>query len=410
MRGPAEVPRYDGPIFDADTHIQEKDLSFLKDYLDPRRHADWLVSTRWRQDGTSWLYIGEQQVTNVESGSSPDGKVVGPGKLKAWLRSMASGETLERVDPTPDWWSLPERLKKLDEFGVEGSLLFIGSFVGLFGWMGVLAEEKGPAGACALFHAYNHYILDEWSFNHRERIYATPILALWDLDWAVAEAKWLVEQGARVVVMPMGPAGGKAAADPVYDPVWSILNEAGVVVTFHISEANFMHPLIRAFGEEPLQGRRTGQSAWQWQFTFSELPVMMTLASCVFYNFFERFPNIRMGSVENGAEWLPGFLAKMDKMRSWTKLGPWPGGRLKARPSEIFKERCFVVAFPEEDVKDIVERIGCVDPILMGSDYPHPEGIETPRQFAAEALAGLGPADVRKIMHDNGRRIFPKSA
>ena len=45
--------------------------------------------------------------------------------------------------------------------------------------------------------------------------------------------------------MPMGPAHGKSPADPYFDPIWSRLNEAGVAVAYHVSEANFMHPLIR---------------------------------------------------------------------------------------------------------------------------------------------------------------------
>ena len=391
-------------------HIQEQNFEFLRRYLPEQYHSDWLVTNRVCDDGKSRFFIGERVVNNSEGGGTADGKVVAPAKLKQWLRAMASGEDLERVDPAPDGWSRAERLKTLDAFGVDGSILFVGSFVGLFGMMCVLAEEKGAEGANALLHAYNRYMLDEWSFNYQDQIYSTPVLALWDPEWAIREASWLIENGCRVVVMPMGPAHGKAPADKAYDPFWAILNDAGVVVTFHISEANFMHPLIRAFGEEPMQWRRTGQSALQWMFAFSELPVMMTLASFVFHNFFERFPNIRMGSVENGAAWLPNFLSQMDKMRSWARLGPWPGGPLKQRPSTIFKQHCFVVAFPEENVKAIVEQVGTADCILMGSDYPHPEGIPTPREFADEALGGLGAADIRKIMHDNGRRLFPRSS
>ena len=96
-------------------------------------------------------------------------------------------------------------------------------------------------------HAYNEYLNDVWTFNRRDRIYATGCLTLADRDKAIEEADWLIKRGARVVVMPMGPAGGKSAADPYFDPVWARLNEAGVVVTYHVSEANFMHPLINAF-------------------------------------------------------------------------------------------------------------------------------------------------------------------
>ena len=144
-------------------------------------------------------------------------------------------------------------------------------------------------------------------------------------------------------------------------------------------------------------------------FSTEAMTVMMTMASFIYLNFFERFPKIRLASVENGAEWLPRFLYKMDKMRGMARSGFWPCGQLNERPSAIFKKHCFVVAYPEDNVKQIVAEIGTADCLLMGSDYPHAEGIPTPREFVAEALQGLSDEDVRKIMHDNGRRMLPRS-
>ncbi|MEP6870164.1 MAG: amidohydrolase family protein, partial [Novosphingobium sp.] len=198
----------------------------------------------------------------------------------------------------------------------------------------------------------------------------------------------------------------KSPADPYFDPVWQILNDNKVAVTFHVSEANFMHPLIREFGEKPLQSRRTGQTAWQWMFCYSELPVQITLANIIYHNFFERFPDIHIASVENGANWVPSFLEKMDKMRGMAKNGYWPCGQLPERPSKIFKRNCFVVAYPEDDVKYIVDRIGSSECILMGSDYPHAEGVPEPRDFYAEALTDLPDDDVNAIMYENGKRFM----
>ena len=194
-----------------------------------------------------------------------------------------------------------------------------------------------------------------------------------------------------------------------FDPLWQVLNDAGVVVTFHVSEANFMHPVIREWGELPLQSRKSGQTAWQWMFAYSEIPVMMTLASFIYWNFFERFPNIKMASVENGAEWLPRFLYKMDKMRGMARSGFWPMGQLKERPSTIFKRHCFVVAYPEDDIKGIVDQLGgdagC---LLMGSDYPHAEGVARPRDFVAEGCKGIPKlAKFHGLRTDNGPDQVP---
>ena len=134
--------------------------------------------------------------------------------------------------------------------------------------------------------------------------------------------------------------------------------------------------------------------------------MQITLANIIYHNFFARFPNIRIASVENGANWLPGFLEKMDKMRGMAKNGYWPCGQLAERPSNIFKRHCFAVAYPEDDVKGIVDRIGTAECILMGSDYPHAEGVPEPRDFYAEALTEVSDEDARAIMYDNGKRFM----
>jgi hypothetical protein len=173
---------------------------------------------------------------------------------------------------------------------------------------------------------------------------------------------------ARAVTLPPGPGmDGRAPADSYYDPLWSMLNEAGVLISYHVGDASFLHHLVRQWGEEPLLNRRKGQSAWQWMFTFSEIPVMMTMSSFIYANFFARFPKLRMVSVENGAEWVPRFVHKMDKMRGMARSGYWSHGQMKERPSAVWNRHCFAVAYPEDDVKKIVEDLGtALDPDGLG--------------------------------------------
>jgi predicted TIM-barrel fold metal-dependent hydrolase len=395
---------YEGPIFDSDTHLHEKDFHFFLDYLPKAFHADWLPARKIGCDGRYGFFIGDRRVQNFEF--DPSGLVPPPGKLKEWLLAVKNGAPTVTgwIPPTPDMCDRDARIRKLDEFGVEASLLFMGEFTSTFGYF----DE--PTAAHAVMHAYNRWLNDKWGFAYQQRIHAVGILGLWDTDLAVAEADWLIQQGVRAVVMPMGPAQGKSLAHPDFDPVWSRLNEAGVLVTFHVSEAKFMHSLIREWGEEPLQSRRLGQTAWQWMFCYSELPVQITLANIVYHNFFARFPKIRIASVENGAAWLPHFLDKMDKMRGIAKNGYWPCGQLKERPSKIFKEHCYVVAYPEDPVTKLIADLGGSQCLLMGSDYPHAEGVETPRKFISEAMQGAADADVKAVMYDNGRRMLPKAA
>ena len=394
------VKSYRGPIFDCDTHIHERNFDVMRSFMSPELREEWGPARKVGPDGRFGFHLGNRMVENSEANA--EGLVPPPGRLKEWLRAMKEGKSNVEgwIKPTEEMMTPEGRLRLFDEFGVEAAIVFVGGFVSTLGYYP--QDARGNA----ILHAYNEYMKQEWGFAYQNRLFGTGLLSLWDLESSVKEARWLVDNGCKVVCMPMGPAAGRSPADPYFDPVWSILNEAGTAVTYHVSEANFMHPIIHAFGEKELQARRTGQTAWQWMFTYSELPVQITLANIIFNNFFSRFPNIRIASVENGASWVPNFLEKMDKMRGMAKNGYWPGGQLPERASTIFKKHCFAVAYPEDDVKGIVDRIGTSECILMGSDYPHAEGVPEPRDFYTEALTELHDADVRAIMYDNAKRFM----
>ena len=68
-------------------------------------------------------------------------------------------------------------------------------------------------------------------------------------------------------------------------------------------------------------------------------------------------------------------------------------------PVETFKRHVWVSPFHEDDVKRLRELLGA-DRLLMGSDWPHAEGLPEPIDYVRE-LAGFSPEDVRRIMRDN---------
>ena len=96
---------------------------------------------------------------------------------------------------------------------------------------------------------------------------------------------------------------------------------------------------------------------------------MDTLSAFIFDGLFDAFPNLKVVSVENGAEWAPYIVRRMDKMRGMGRNGPWKRGRLRARPSEIWNRHIRVTPYPEDDVPAIVEAIGA-DSIVMARTGP----------------------------------------
>lgn len=390
---------YQGPIFDADTHLFETADAFVK-YLPPELKEKYTIEFRVAEDGRHALHVGQRKV-EITADHYGDGKVPAPGKLHEWLRAIKDGQSdIDlRVDMTPDMINPADRVKRLDEWDVKSSILFIGHM------LAALTYLEGVEETYKVLNAYNAWMRDHWSFNYQNRIFAAPVVTLENLDLAIEQVKWCIEEGARVILMPMGPYNGRAPAHTDHDAFWQLVNDAELRVVFHVGEAMYMKDHMAVWGEQ-MQQSRMKQTAFNWMIAYGERPVVETLSSFIFWNFFERFPKVKLLSAENGAEWVPDMLVKMDKVRGIAKNGHWPAGQLKKRPSQIFIENIAVVAYPEDDLKGIIEQTGAYNWLLMGSDYPHSEGVESPRVFAEEACAELTPEQTRAIMYENGMRFM----
>jgi predicted TIM-barrel fold metal-dependent hydrolase len=393
----------DFKLFDADSHLYEQDDAFSR-YL-PAAYREAGIRSVAQSDGTTALMVGDRRITISDSARAQDGRVPRPGSLKEFLRKLRNAESGDKSDiwvPLADEFQFrAARLRKLDEQGVEASIIFPGH---------AITTEPFIDDVDLLYlqqHAYNEWLNDEWGFNHQDRLYTAALITLRDLERTLKELDWLIEQEVRLVMLLTGPFNGHSPADTIYDPFWARLSEAGVVLAYHTSEAIYTQQVSRAWGEDVLQPRHM-QTAWQWMNTYGERPVMETLSSLVFWNLFGRFPALRVAAVEFGAEWLPHFLSKMDASRGMGRNGPWPGGRLPGRPSEIFAEHAFVVPFPEDNVEEIVRQVGpnALEILMMGSDFPHAEGVAEPAQLLG-SLQTFDRSEIRRLMHDNGRRLLP---
>ena len=130
---------------------------------------------------------------------------------------------------------------------------------------------------------------------------------------------------------------------------------------------------------------------------------METLSALIFHNLFGRYPDLKVLSVENGSIWVAYLLKVMDKMKGMGRGGPWPGGYVKGRASEIFKQHIWVAPYHEEDISELIDLIGA-EHVLFGSDFPHAEGLAEPLDFA-EAIEARSAAEIRSVMRDNALAI-----
>jgi predicted TIM-barrel fold metal-dependent hydrolase len=287
----------------------------------------------------------------------------------------------------------------MDEQGVEKVVLYPAGMA--LGAEGYLDDTEA---LYANLRSFNRWYDETWGFNYQDRIHAVAILSLRDLAEAVKLTDDLIEAGARIFLVPTGPAYGHSPGDPYFDPVWSRLNEAGATIAMHIMPNWYFQAISPAWGHNP-DPASWHMSAWQWNNLYGERPVEDTLSALIFDNVFGRHPNLRVVVSEHGAEWVPHFLRHMDKSRGMGRAGPWKGGKLAERPSEIFRRTVRVAPYAEDDIPWIVEQLGFDDCIVMGTDYPHAEGLAEPRGY--EKLLDPLAEDVKqRILRTNAEDVF----
>jgi len=387
-------------LIDADSHYYEP-RDFITRYIEPG-FRDRAIRVRRTEDGFDQILFGDEPLNFLTHHNDFD-RAARPGGLRDQFKALKATGRFEKEDGfavpvDPAWQNSDARLAKMDEQGVEAALLFPSR--------GVCFEHlmhDDPDVLYANLRAFNRWLDDDWGYDREGRIFAAPLMNLADVDRAVEELEFALARGARAVHLQCGPHGGRSPADPHFDPFWARINEAEILVAFHIGVTGFNRMYATHWGESEDPPAHQ-QSAFQWTCFYGDTAIMQTLAALIFHNLFGRFPKVRVQSVEHGSLWVGYLLAAMDKMKGMGRNGPWPGGYVSGKPSEVFKQHVYVSPYHEDPMAPLADAIG-PDHVLFGSDYPHSEGVAEPIEFA-EALEGFDADSTRRIMRENTSRLL----
>jgi len=379
--------------FDADNHYYEGLDAFT-------RHVPQAMQPRcvqWAEiDGRKYHVVGGKVSRAVVNATfTPIAKA---GAMYEYFRGNPNGrnplEMLKDREPIPDAYrGSAARVKELDRQGLEACWMFP--------TLGVLYEEPLKHDLEALtttFTAFNRWLDEDWGLNYNDRIYSAPYITLADPEWAIRELEWALDRDVRVIVMrPAAPttAGGpRRVSDPMFDPFWARVNEAGITTVIHAGDSGYSSNGYAVDGFASGFGSGYGPNVRAFHIERAAYDFLITLA---FDKLFERFPNVRIASVENGSEFLPDLVRKLKSYQ-----GRMPGW-FKQDPIELFRKNVWINPFWEDDPNEIASIMGA-DRVLFGSDWPHIEGMPDPLDYVPE-LNKFSAADRQLIMRDNVREL-----
>jgi predicted TIM-barrel fold metal-dependent hydrolase len=386
-------------INDADEHYYEPDDCFTRHI--ERAFRERTVRVERSGSGPGRMWVGDERCHFFSVGVGDN--VGPPGAMKAFLRGESEdggNPSLRAIDAlaVPEFVDRKARLAKLDEQGVEACLMLPTAGVG------VEPQLRTPRHREALYpslRAFNRWLEEDWGYGADGRIYGAALLSLVDLGEALAELERLLTLGARFVVVTTGPVEGRSPADPYFDPFWARVQEADIVVVYHIGRTPFSELYNVPWGLRPHPPSHR-HSLMEYYLSFTERPITDTLTALVGDNLFGRFPRLRIWSVEYGSSWVAPLLRKLDHIARLFSKDLWRFGTPPAKPSDLLNRHLWVSPFFEDDVVGLCETLG-VTQVLAGSDYPHPEGLADPAEFAAE-LDALPLPSRRLVLRDNFRK------
>ena len=382
---------------DADNHYYEPDDCFTR-HIERglEKRSVWL--DRQDPDRPARMYVGDERCHFFSVGVGDS--VGAPGIMKEFLRGTDDAGGSPSLNPinalrVPEFVDRKARLAKMDEQQVRRCLMLPTAGVG------VEPQLQKPEHRDVLmptFRAFNRWLEEDWGYGSDERIYGAPMISLFDLEAGIAELERVIGLGARFVVLMCGPIAGRSPGDPHFDPFWARCQEAGVAVVFHIGSTSCEPAYNTPWGLRPNPPSHR-HSLMEYALSFTDRPIADQITALVADNVFGRFPELRVLSVEYGARWVAPLLYKLDHIARLYSKDMWRFGAPPESPSDLFRKHVWVSPFFEDDVPALVKEIGA-ERVLAGSDYPHPEGLLWPQEFAEE-LGGLSAEQARAILHDN---------
>jgi len=380
-------------VHDADAHIMETP-TWLYDYADP--------AIRDRVDVLSYPGGNELQQSsdllehraNLEQAFE---RLADRHRSDEYVAAEADEIMLRKNFAATGSFLAEDRPRALDLLGFASQLVF-NTFHNsrLHNW-----EHSGDLDlAIGAARAHNRGMAEFCSVD--ARLLSTLYVPLADIERAGAMATEAIEMGAGALLIASGCPPTHSPSHIGLDPVWAAAQEAGVPIVFHVGGTGaLLDPHYFDNGLPVPPDFHGGEENFRSvDYMAIPVPPAQTLATMIFDGVFERFADLKVGVIEQGAIWVPSWMRQMESAFDAFARHEERLKALSMRPSEYVKRQMRFTPYPTEDVGWIIEQAG-PEICLFSSDYPHVEGGRRPIERFEKSLAGTSDAARQAFYHDN---------
>jgi predicted TIM-barrel fold metal-dependent hydrolase len=353
-------------IISADSHVNPpKDLWTKAAPATLKERAPRVEST---PQGDFWIV--DSQISGAIGLDASAGRK--PEEFKAYgltYKDMRPGS----YDPTA-------RLADMELDGVDAEVLYFGGPVTQYATDAALRRF--------VVRTYNDWMA-ELSQAAPGRLIGLAHIPLVDLEEGMEELRRVAQLGLKGFHVDPFPdeRGARPLWDPVYEPFWSLVEETGLPMSFHIVGPRKQN--VAEVFQNPTPGVKETFVA------IAPISIVEVVSTLVFTGILARHPKLHFVLVECGIGWIPYFVERMDqtfeKHRYWTK------SILTEKPSTYWYRQGHATFI--RDLAGIAARHRAgVRNIMWSTDYPHSDSTwPKSREALTEHFQDV-PADERVLI------------
>lgn len=285
-------------------------------------------------------------------------------------------------------WDAQARIKDMTYDGVDAQVVYSDNRT-----MGQVLALKDQERQMALIQAYNNWLMQDFCAADPERLIGLTQIPKAGIEASISEMKRGKKMGARGVLLRNWPSGGPSLS-PADDPFWQACVDEQMPIGIHLAFSQGASGV-----QSPMSGKTKAALG-----AVSMPGISAIIIQTIFDGLFDRFPELKISSVETGAGWVPFLLEQLDdkywRCRHWANLD------MQLLPSDYWARNWSVTFVIDKFGVRSRHAVG-VDNMMWSTDYPH-NSCDWPysRRVMSDTFADVPQDEKDKIVGLNCARWY----